>query len=56
MFLLNKKFYKPICNLLIERGYGKKLSMWAYSRIDTIRDAEQLKLIKSEYTLALLGY
>lgn len=47
MFLLNKKFYKPLCNLLIERGYGKKLSMWAYSRIDTIRDAEQLKLIKA---------
>ena len=46
MFLLNKKYYKELCNLIIERGYGEKLSMWAYSRIDTIRDAEQLKLLK----------
>ncbi len=46
MFLLNKKYYKELCNLLIDRGYGNKLSMWAYSRIDTIRDATQLKLLK----------
>ena len=46
MFLLNKKYYKQLCNLIIERGYGEKLSMWAYSRIDTIKDAEQLKLLK----------
>ena len=46
MFLLNKKFYVPLCNLLIERGYGDILSMWAYSRIDTIRDSEQLSLIR----------
>ena len=36
MFLLNKKFYLPLCKLLKERGYGKFLNMWAYSRVDTV--------------------
>ncbi len=36
LFLLNKKFYLPLCKLLKERGYGKFLNMWAYSRVDTV--------------------
>ena len=46
MFLLNKKYYVPLCEMIKEKGYGEKLSMWAYSRIDTVRDPEQLKLIR----------
>ena len=46
MFLLNKKYYVPLCELLKDRGYGDKLSMWAYSRIDTVKDPEKLKLIR----------
>lgn len=46
MFLLNKKYYVPLCEKIIERGYGEKLSMWAYSRIDTVRDSKQLELIR----------
>jgi len=46
MFLLNKKYYVPLCEKIIERGYGEKLSMWAYSRIDTVRDPKQLELIR----------
>lgn len=46
MFLLNQKYYVPLCNLLKERGYGKELNMWAYSRIDTARKPENLKLIR----------
>lgn len=46
MFLLNQKYYVPLCNLLKERGYGKKLNMWAYSRVDTVRKPENLKLIR----------
>ena len=38
MFLLNKKYYIPLCELLIERGYGDFLNMWAYSRVDTINE------------------
>lgn len=39
MFLLNKKYYLPLCRLLKERGYGKFLNMWAYSRVDTVNPA-----------------
>jgi radical SAM superfamily enzyme YgiQ (UPF0313 family) len=46
MFLLNKKYYVPLCELIKERGYGDILSMWAYSRIDTVKDPSQLKLIR----------
>ena len=46
MFLLNRRYYVPLCNLIKERGYGDKLSMWAYSRIDTIKRPENLKLIR----------
>lgn len=47
MFLLNKKFYAPLCEMIRDRGYGKDLKMWAYSRIDTVRNPELLELIKS---------
>ena len=47
MFLLNRKYFVPLCEMLNERGYGKKLNMWAYSRIDTVRDPAHLELIKS---------
>ena len=46
MFLLNPKYYMPLCKKLIERGYGDKLRMWAYSRVDTIKNQEILDLIK----------
>ena len=47
MFLLNKKYFVPLCELLRDRGHGKKLNMWAYSRIDTVKNLEHLELIKS---------
>ena len=37
MFLLNPKFYLPLCKMLAERNVDDSLRMWAYSRIDTIR-------------------
>ncbi len=46
MFLLNRKYYVPLCEMLRDRGYGEKLNMWAYSRVDTVRDTEHLKLIR----------
>ncbi len=36
----------PLCELLKERGYGEILNMWAYSRIDTVKRPENLKLIR----------
>lgn len=38
MFLLNARFYEPLCRMLKESGIGKDLLSWAYSRIDTVRD------------------
>ena len=42
-FFLNKKFYVPILKEIIKRGL--KFNMWAYARIDTIRE-DQLTLFK----------
>ena len=36
MFLLNHRYYVPICEGIIKRDL--KLHMWAYSRIDTVRE------------------
>lgn len=47
MFLLNKKYYEPLCQLLKDREYGKELRMWAYSRVDTVRNPELLKLVRA---------
>ena len=46
MFLLNRKYYVPFCELLRDRGYGKFLRMWAYSRVDTVRRPELLSLVR----------
>jgi anaerobic magnesium-protoporphyrin IX monomethyl ester cyclase len=46
MFLLNKKYYVPLCELIRDRGYGEDLRMWAYSRIDTVKNPETLKLLR----------
>ena len=46
MFLLNPKYYLPLCNLLAERNQNDTLKMWAYSRIDTVRREDILKLVR----------
>ena len=47
LFLLNRKYYVPLCEMLRDRGYGEKLRMWAYSRVDTVKRPELLKLVRS---------
>jgi len=46
LFFSKKKHFVPLCEMLRDRGYGEKLLMWAYSRIDYIRP-EFLSLIRS---------
>lgn len=46
MFLLNQKYYKPLCELLKKRNEDDSLRIWAYSRIDTIRRPEILKMVR----------
>tara|TARA_B100000131_G_scaffold317225_1_gene358813 strand:+ start:288 stop:1805 length:1518 start_codon:yes stop_codon:yes gene_type:complete len=43
MFFLNKKIYPQILKKIIERGL--KFNMWAYARVDTVRE-DQLELFK----------
>ena len=43
MFFLNKKYYQPILQGLIDRGI--KFNFWAYARIDSVRK-DQLQMFK----------
>ena len=43
MFFLNRKYYVPILEGLIERGL--KFNLWAYARVDSVRK-DQLELFK----------
>ena len=45
MFVLNRKHVLGICDLLIERHYD--LNIWAYARVDTVRDGMVEKLKKA---------
>ena len=46
MFLLNPKYYLPLCKLLKERNKNNELRIWAYSRIDTVKRKEVLQIVK----------
>jgi anaerobic magnesium-protoporphyrin IX monomethyl ester cyclase len=46
MFLLNPKYYIPLCSLLAQRNKDDSLTLWAYSRIDTIRHNDVLSLLR----------
>lgn len=37
MFFLNRRYFEPLLKMIVERGYGKDLRMWAYARVDTVR-------------------
>jgi anaerobic magnesium-protoporphyrin IX monomethyl ester cyclase len=47
MFLLNRKYYVPLCEMLASKPYASELRMWAYSRVDTIANPEFLELVRS---------
>ena len=47
LFLLNKKFYVPICEMLSKKWYANKIKLWVYSRVDTVSNPETLALLKS---------
>ena len=46
MFLLNPKYYIPLCEKLGERNKKDDLKLWAYSRIDTVKRPEVLKKVR----------
>ena len=46
MFLLNPKYYLPLCKKLAELNNDDSLRMWAYSRIDTVKNPEVLSIVR----------
>jgi radical SAM superfamily enzyme YgiQ (UPF0313 family) len=53
MFVLNKNHVLGICERIIERGYD--LNIWAYARIDTIKDEYLTSLKKAGVRWLALG-
>lgn len=46
MFVLNKAHVEEVCNALIEQRVHEHLNMWAYARIDTVKDERLLALMR----------
>ena len=46
MFLLNPKYYLPLCEMLADLNKDDKLTMWAYSRVDTINRPGILEMVR----------
>lgn len=46
MFVLAPKLYVPICEGLAAKPYASELNIWAYGRIDTVKD-KHLPLLRS---------
>ena len=44
MFVLNDRHVTRICDLLIERGLGSQINIWAYARIDTVKPERLAKM------------
>jgi radical SAM superfamily enzyme YgiQ (UPF0313 family) len=53
MFVLNKKHVVSICDRIIERGYD--LNIWAYTRVDTIKDGMLDKLKAAGFNWLAFG-
>lgn len=53
MFVLNKEHVLGICDRIIERGYN--LNIWAYARVDTVKDEFLEKLFKAGVRWLALG-
>ena len=53
MFVLNKSHVLGICDRIIERGYD--LNIWAYARVDTVKDEFLDKLRRAGFRWLALG-
>lgn len=53
MFVLNPRHVLGLCDLLIDRDYG--LNIWAYARVDTVREAMIDKLKRAGFNWLALG-
>lgn len=53
MFVLNENHVLGICDRIIERGYD--LNIWAYARVDTVKDGFLEKLKRAGFNWLVLG-
>lgn len=53
MFVLSEQHVMGICDLIIERGYD--LNIWAYARVDTVKDRYLDKLKRAGFNWLALG-
>jgi len=53
MFVLNPRHVLGICEAIIERGYD--LNIWAYARVDTVRDGMVEKLKRAGFNWLAFG-
>ena len=53
MFVLNPRHVIGICDLIIERGYD--LNIWAYARVDTVREGMVDKLKRAGFNWLCFG-
>ncbi|MBI2026266.1 MAG: cobalamin B12-binding domain-containing protein [Deltaproteobacteria bacterium] len=53
MFVLNEKHVLTLCDLIIERGYD--FNIWAYARVDTVKDIFLEKMRKAGVRWLCLG-
>jgi anaerobic magnesium-protoporphyrin IX monomethyl ester cyclase len=53
MFVLNQRHVLGLCDLIIERGYD--LNIWAYARVDTVKDSMLDKLKRAGFNWLALG-
>jgi radical SAM superfamily enzyme YgiQ (UPF0313 family) len=55
MFVLNYRHVNEICDRLIASGISDKLNIWAYARVDTVRDGILPKLRRAGFRWLALG-
>jgi anaerobic magnesium-protoporphyrin IX monomethyl ester cyclase len=53
MFVLNQRHVEGICDAIIDRGYD--LNIWAYARVDTVKDGMLDKLKRAGFNWLALG-
>ena len=47
MFCLNPNHVMEICKRLIHSGFAHRLNIWAYARIDTVKNCDMLSLLRA---------
>jgi radical SAM superfamily enzyme YgiQ (UPF0313 family) len=55
MFILNERHTLGICDKIIERGYGDRLNIWCYGRVDQTKEKFLEKLRRSGFKWICLG-